>query len=96
MMEDVEYHRHADRFRSGERIGDCVATLIVFDYEPALDPGVEAFAILDEAAEAFRFVSVDAAQMDDDFMAVIDSKRIEDRSMVLELLHAVCNHFTTR
>jgi hypothetical protein len=95
MMKDIEYHRHADRFRGAECVGDCVAALVVLDYEPGFDPGVEPFAILDEAAETFRFVSVDAAQVDDDFMAVIDSKRIENRSMVLELLDAICNHFTT-
>ena len=94
-MEDVEYDRHADSSRGAERVLDCVAALVVLDYEPGPDPGIKPFAILDEATETSCFVSVDAAKVNDDFMAIIDSKRVENRSMVLEFFDAVGNHFTT-
>ena len=95
MMKDVEYDRHADRSRGAEHVVDCVAALVVLNYEPGPDPRIKPFAILDEATETFRFVSVDAAQVNDDFMAVIDSRRVEYRSMVLEFFDAVGNHFRT-
>jgi hypothetical protein len=95
MMKDVEYHRHADGFRSAERVGDCVAALVVLDHEPCPDPWVEFFAILDEATETLPLILIDTAQVDDDFMAIIDSERVENRGMVLEFFDAVVNHFTT-
>ena len=70
--------------RQFEDFFDVVEPVVVFDDEPISDSFRKAAEILFEAVKCFFFITVDTANMKDDFVLIVDAQTFQHFSVVRE------------
>ena len=85
MVQVVVDSRNLESVRQFEDLFDIVEPVVVLDDKPILDSFRKAAEILFEALKCFFFITVDAADMQDDFVLIVDTQTLQHFGVVREI-----------
>ena len=71
--------------RQRQDVLDVVEPVVILDDEPISDSFRKAAEILFEALKCFFFITVDAADMQDDFVLIVDTQTLQHFGVVREI-----------
>ena len=85
MVQVVVDSRDLESVRQRQDVIYVVEPVIVFDDEAVLDRCRKAAEILFEALKCFFFIPIDAADMEDDFVLIVDAQTLQHFGVVREI-----------
>lgn len=85
MVQVVVDGRNLESVRQSEDLFDVVEAVVIFDDEAVLDGFRQAAEILFEALKCFFFITVDASDMQDDFVLIVDAQTLQHFGVVREI-----------
>ena len=85
MVQVVVDGRDLDSVRQFEDLFDIVEPVVVLDDKPISDSFRKAAEILFEALKCFFFIPIDTANMEDDFVLIVDAQTLQHFGVVSEI-----------
>ena len=85
MVQVVVDGRDLESVRQFQDLLDVVEPVVILDDQPILDSFRKAAEILFEALKCFFFIPIDAANMEDDFVLIVDAQTLQHFGVVREI-----------